>query len=64
MKLFVVGTDSPNPEDWRAWTEVELVVAETITQAKKICGYGESYPAAEVDMTKAQIIMRSEPYDD
>ena len=64
MKLFAVGTESPNPEDWAPWTEVELVVAETITQARKMCGYSDNYPAAEVDMTKAQIVMRSEPYED
>ena len=61
MKLFVVGSNSPNPEDWGPWTELELVVAETIIQAVRLSGYGVGYPAAEIDMAKAQVLMRSDP---
>ena len=62
MKLFALGTKSSNPEEWEPWDEVELVIAETKGQAVKMCGYNEEYPAAEVDMTKAQKVMSAPAY--
>jgi hypothetical protein len=36
MKLFAVGTDKPNPEDWKAWDEVQLYLVE----AREACDAG------------------------
>jgi len=67
MKLFVVGTDKPNPEDWKAWDEVELVIAETPKEAVEMCGLywgsdDDHAPVAEVDMTIARRVIRMPDY--
>lgn len=67
MKLYAVGTNDPNPENWNAWDDVELVSAESHKQAVDMCGMywkdeDEHTPVAEVDMTKARHVMSMPPY--
>lgn len=54
MKLFVVGSGSPNPEDWSEWDEVIIVVAKDIEQAKKLANLWND--VTEIPMDKAQVI--------
>ena len=61
MKLFVVGSDNPDPEKWCAYTEQHLVLAETAKDAVKMFGYHKSFPVAEIDVTKARVLMTSTP---
>ncbi len=59
MKLFVAGTDSPNPEEWTIWDEVSLLLAENKEQAKTIT---DKRPIVEVNMDKAALLCSfSEP---
>ena len=58
MKLFVVGNESPDPEEWSEWNEVAIVVAETAEEAKKLCAFGEQR-VAEIPMDKAQLIYQA-----
>jgi len=57
LKLIAVGTTNPNPEEWTAWEDVELYLAESIEEAVKMAGYHESFMAVEVDMTKKGHVM-------
>jgi len=65
MKLIAVGTDDPNPENWRAWDDVVLYLAPSVEEALKLeypHGHAENFPAVEVDASKASFVMRMEPY--
>ena len=63
MKLFVVGSDNPRPDEWEGWDEVRLVVAKTKKEAVKICGLPAYYPlVAEVDMSRPCLLMSSPGY--
>ena len=66
-KLFAVHTDDPNPENWKAWDEVELVIAETPRDAVEMCGMywggdDDHTPVTAVDMTKARRVMKMPDY--
>ena len=37
LKLYVVGSKSTNSDDWEAWQEIELILAEDVSQVKKLC---------------------------
>jgi len=62
-KLFVLGTNDPNPSNWKAWDEAELVIAETTKEALELAGYPTDvkppYPSAEVDMSEAKFVFRT-----
>jgi hypothetical protein len=64
MKLIAVGTTSPDPSKWRHWDGVELVLAPDLQTARRMQGYHEAFPAVEVDMTKAGLVMKMAPYID
>ena len=60
MKLWVVGENSPNPEEWSIWSEYSLVVAGTAEQACELVG--RRAPATEIPLVKAQVLVKmSEP---
>ena len=60
MKLWVVGENSPNPEEWSMWSEFSLVVAETAKQACELDGRRCS--AVEIPLDKARVLLKmSEP---
>lgn len=35
LRLFVVGSSSPHPEDWSSW-EVEFVIAHDVDEARRL----------------------------
>lgn len=73
MKLYVVGSNSPNPDDWSMWDQVKLVIAENKQRAIEVAyefkvgaltedNYDifNNMPVAEIDLNKEQLLM-SEP---
>ncbi len=56
MKVYIVGSDSLNPEDWSIWDETAIVIASTPEEAMELAN-GDG-PALEVDMNKPQFLMR------
>lgn len=62
--LFAVGTENPDPAQWKGWNEVELVLAEDKEHALRISGYGPGYPVVEVNMTKAGLVMKMPAWND
>lgn len=56
LKLFVVGSSSPDPEKWDCWDEVALVIASNAEEAAKLaCRSG--YSVAEVSFEKAKVLV-------
>lgn len=53
MRLFVAGANSSNPDDWGAWDEYSLVLAENIEQVKD---FTNKIPVLEVDMSKPALL--------
>jgi len=62
MKLFAVGTEDPNPDNWNPWNEIELYAAKTRSEALILAGYNSKFPCVEVDMSKAKLIMKMPDY--
>lgn len=56
MKLFVVGSSSPDPGKWSKWDEVAIVIAADEADAVRVSGrpYG---PACEIPMTSPLLLM-------
>jgi hypothetical protein len=66
-KLFVLGTNDPDPSNWKACDEVELVIAGTDKEALELGEYPTDvfppYPSAEVDMSKAKYVFRTPSFE-
>jgi len=64
-KLIVIGSDSPNPDDWQAFNEVALYLADDIKEASLMHGNkeGDYVEAAEVDMSKSIHLLSMPLYD-
>ena len=59
MKLYVLGTTNPNPEEWGAWNTRALVLAASLEAALAL---DDSFSVGcEVDMSRACHLMRDEP---
>jgi predicted regulator of Ras-like GTPase activity (Roadblock/LC7/MglB family) len=56
MKLFVVGSTSPNPEDWSCWSDIHIVVANSAEEALKLADDGTAQ-VCEISMDKANVIL-------
>ena len=57
LKLFVVGSNSVNPENWSGWDEIELVIAQDKSEALQlISGRGHGGKIAEIPLTKSMIL--------
>jgi len=62
-KLWVVGEDNGNAEDWSIWSEIGLVIAGTKEEAIILDGRGNT-KACEVDMNKNQVLVQMDVPDD
>ena len=58
MKLFVIGSKSPNPEYWSRWDEVALVIADTVEEAKELTSKGNFEESCEIPLDKAQLLIQ------
>lgn len=56
MKLYIVGEYSSDPENWSAWSEWSLVIAESPEQARKLANAGDSEIVTEIPMNKAVLL--------
>jgi len=64
LKLWAVGTEDPNPENWNAWDQVAIVVAQTKEEAIRLNNL-DSPHAVELIITKMEpgLLVKSEPYE-
>ena len=59
--LYIVGSDSTDPNNWSIWEETALVIADNPEEAIKLAPPGHDI-AIEADMTTSRLMMHySEP---
>ncbi len=59
MKLYVVGSNSPDPEKWTYYGSISLVMAENTEQARELADHYGEYrePVCEIPMTGKQCLL-------
>ena len=57
MKLFVIGSTSPYPEDWaQAPDGIAFVIAQDVDEARRVAEEAADCPACEVPMDRPQML--------
>lgn len=62
LKLYVVGEETANPQDWNIWHEPKLVIANNEQEAIKLADSYEGNSVTEIPFNKPMFLMgKNEP---
>ena len=62
FKLYVVGEETSDPENWSVWSEYALVIATDEADARRLAGQGDAICVTEILMDRSiHLVSMHEP---